>query len=141
VLWGRPLLPGHPEADYLFPIVPLPGITEVQPVLFRDSSEELCPSDPVSPVILAALNRSCASVIPEEGRQVDGISPISGFNADIWDRRGPYMLFRGSDGEYRELFDRFFSLRVLISPSRNRGSILPKGLSAKESALLAAGGL
>jgi hypothetical protein len=140
VLWGRPLLPGHPPADYLFPIVPLPGLTEVQPVLFRDTSAEPRPSDPVSPVILAAMNRSCASVITLNAGSGNGNSPISSFNADIWDRRGPYMMFRGSEVEYTQLFEKLFSLRVLIAPSGKRGSIIPMGLSSKESALLAAGG-
>ena len=33
-LWGRPLLPNHPQADFLLPILPLPGITGIQSVLF-----------------------------------------------------------------------------------------------------------
>jgi len=135
--WGRPLLPDHPRSDYLFPVMPLPGLSDVQPVLLRNAGETEYPGDMVSPVILAALNRSCASV---EERSESGITPISPGIADIWERRGPYMLFRGNDEKYRELFERLFSLKVLIAPSRNRGSIIPIGLSTKESVLLATGG-
>lgn len=136
-LWGRPLLPGHPGADYLFPIIPLPGLTEAQPVLFSSGREAGFFSDSISQVILAALSRSCASIkeLPRTG-----IPPIPAGNADIWDRRGPYMLYRGNNEEYRELFEKLFSRKVLIAPSRTRGSIIPIGLSVKESALLASGG-
>ena len=137
VLWGRPLLPSHPAADFLFPVMPLPGISEVQPVLFREKGEFSILSDPQSPVILAALNRSCASVKALSGERIPSISVG---NADIWEKRGPYMLFRGQDTEYRELFERLFSLRILIAPSRERGSVIPVKLSRKESALLFSGG-
>ncbi len=124
-LWGRPLLPGHPAADFLFPIVPLPGLSDAQPVLFRGGGEAPFTSDSLSPVILAALSRSSASV--KEVPRI-GIPLISPENADIWERRGSYMMFRGNDGEYRELFETLFSRRVLIAPSGNRGSIIPIGL-------------
>ncbi len=137
VLWGRPLLPGHPEADYLFPVLPLPGLTEVQPVLCRNAGESVLQSDPVSPVILAALVRSCAS-IGDTSR--DGNTPISGGNADIWERRGPYMLFRGNHGEYDDVFESLFSQRILVAPSPKRSLILPTDISTKESALLTCGG-
>ena len=136
VLWGRPLLPGHPEADFLFPVLPLPGLTEVQPVLCRNAGESVL-QDPVSPVILAALVRSCAS-IGDTSR--DGNTPITGGNADIWERRGPYMLFRGNHGEYDDVFESLFSQRILVAPSPKRPSILPTDISTKESALLTCGG-
>ena len=127
-LWGRPLLPGHPAADFLFPIVPLPGLSDAQPVLFRGGGEASFTSDSLSPVILAALSRSSASV-KEVSR--NGNPLISPGNADIWEKRGPYMMFRGNDGEYRALFETLFSRKVLIAPSGNRGSIIPIGLVRK----------
>lgn len=127
-LWGRPLLPGHPESEFLFPIVPLPGISEAQPVLFRGGGEARYTSDSISPVILAALSRSSDSV---KDVSRNGNPLISSGNADIWEKRGPYMMFRGNDGEYRVLFETLFSRRVLIAPSGNRGSIIPIGLIRK----------
>ncbi len=128
-LWGRPLLPDHPEADFLFPVMPLPGLTEVQPVMIKKSNSDLPESDSSSSVILAALTRSCSSVM-------NGNTPIPAGFADIWEWRGPYMMFRGSQGEYDEIFESSFLQRVLIAPSKQRPSILPGDISAKELAVL-----
>ncbi len=138
VLWGRPLLPGHPEADFLFPVLPLPGLSEVQPVLYGNAGEPALRSELVSPVILAALVRSCASI---KDTFRDGNTPISDVNADIWERRGPYMLFRGNNREYNVIFESLFSQRILIAPSPNRSSILPTDISTQETALLTGRGI
>jgi hypothetical protein len=129
LLWGRPLLPDHPEADILFPVMPLPGLSEVQPVMIKKPNSDLPVSDSLSSIILAALTRSCSSVIHRN-------TPIPAGSADIWEWRGPYMMFRGSQGEYDEIFESSFLQKVLIAPSRERPSILPGDISAKELAAL-----
>lgn len=156
VLWGRPGLPDHPRGDVLFPILPLPGLSEAQPVLyagtpsnavsadamaehpaFQDAAETniTAPptSDRISPLITAAMTRSCGSNLEKK-------SPQKFISAEIWDMRGPYMLFRGDEEAYDRIFEALFSRRILIAPSLNRPSILPAEFSPGEASVLAAGG-
>lgn len=128
-LWGRPLLPEHPVAEYLFPILPIPGLTDVQPVMIKTAESVQAPSDQVSSVLLAALTRSCASISY-------GNTPIPEGFADIWERRGPYMLFRGGEEEYDNFFESLFTRRVLIAPSAMRPSVFPAEISAGEISVL-----
>ncbi|KGM38873.1 hypothetical protein JY97_14095 [Alkalispirochaeta odontotermitis] len=150
VLWGRPLLPEHPRAEYLFPILPLPGLSEAQPVLI--SSNSLLPaadSHPISPVILAALTRSCTAVSYWRGakklNKQGGIStvisgtdkiPWPSISTAVWKRRGPYLSYRGKAGEYVKLFEYLFVHKILIAPSHDRPSLLFPGASRKEITLL-----
>lgn len=129
ILWGRPLLPEHPVAEYLFPILPIPGLSDIQPVMIKTPDTDLPPSDQLSSVLLAALTRSCASIS-------NGNTPISDGFADIWERRGPYMTFRGGEEDYHNLFDALFSRKVLIAPSVTRPSIFPAEISAGEISVL-----
>lgn len=159
-LWGRPLLPGHPVAEMCFPILPLSGLGGVQPVLFSDNYSELPPSDLVSPLLLAALTRVSlilGSMQEEEQEALRQTAPpvldsgavnnhskerktrISLFCADIWDKRGPYMLFRGDEQAYSEYFELMFSRRVLIAPGLKRPSIFPASAAEKELRLLCFG--
>ena len=95
-----------------------------------------------SPVILAALTR--ASLALEEGESEEDsrggkladTAYGGGDSADIWERRGPYMLFRGSPDDYDEVFEAYFARRILIAPSPRRPSVYPRGLSAGEQRLL-----
>ena len=150
-LWGRPGLPDHPRAEILFPILPLPGFSEAQPVLFGGAADggtvqkpvgsaENAPQNPsppasdrISPLIIAAMTRSCG-IIREEN------SPQEHFSAEIWDMRGPYMLFRGNEEAYGRTFEALLNRRILIAPSSNRPSVFPVELSAGEASILAAGG-
>lgn len=131
VLWGRPLLPDSAQADVLFPLLPM-GLSNLQPVMFRDGGPEYAPSQPASGVILAGLTRSCAA-LKEVSRPV--------LNADIWKVRGPYMLFQGTNQEYGRFFESMCSRRILIAPSADRPSVLPQSLSEPETALLSGKGV
>ena len=131
-LWGRPLLPDHPAADLLFPILPVPGLTAIQPVLFAGEESPLPSSTLFSPMVLAALTRSCSAL-------GDGKAPNRGESADIWERRGPYMMFRGSAEDYDEVFESLFVRNVLIAPSPRRPSVYPRDLSPGEQRLLNSG--
>lgn len=124
-LWGRPLLPEHPIAEYLFPILPIPGLSDIQPVMIKTPESVLTPSDQLSAVLLAALTRSCVSITYRN-------TPIPDEFADIWERRGPYMTFRGGEDEYDEIFNTLFYRRILIAPSKSRPSIYPVEISAGE---------
>lgn len=121
--WGRPLLPNHPLSRILFPILPVPGI-DIQPVLFGNASDSLPPSDPVSPILLAALTRSCLAVSSTDACSTESIKP--------WEMRGPYMLWRGKEDDYTQWFDALFERSVLIAPAYNRPSVLPPDLSPGE---------
>ena len=129
-LWVRPGVGEIPEADLLFPVLPVPGM-EVQPVLFRDGAgiQFLPESDAVSPLFLAALTRACG-IFDKEKLYVVAI------NADLWKVRGRYISFRGTEGEYGEMFEKMFLKRVLIAPSVKRASIIPGEISDKEMLLL-----
>lgn len=131
-LWGRPMLPGHPSAEYLLPVLPVSGLSDNQPLLSRQADPLLPESDPASPVILAALTRSCGSA-------GHSFPPISFPIADIWERRGPYMCYRGRPGDYQELFESMFARKILIAPSHLRPSVLPPDLSAPEKAAFGSG--
>jgi len=150
-LWGRPLLSKHPQAEYLFPILPLPGLSETQPVLMRSDRLRFAESHPVSPVILAALTRSCTAAAYWRGAKKFGkLNDISAANfnveeilwprvsADVWERKGPYLSYRGRVEEYTELFEYLFVHKILIAPSHKRPSLLFPGASRKEIALLSA---
>jgi len=150
-LWGRPLLSEHPKAEYLFPILPLPGLNEVQPVLMNSERLPFAESHPISPVILAALTRSCTAVTYWQGAKKFGnrndISTANsnadeiqwpGVSADVWERRGPYLCYRGRVEKYAELFEYLFVHKILIAPSHERPSLLFPGASRKEIALLGA---
>jgi len=151
VLWGRVALPDHPEADILFPIVPLPGLSEVQPVMLTDYAlrvivtgkknqqgisaenqsaadvpEGILSGDSVSQVILAAYTRALYSV---KARNI----PIKEEIADIWECRGPYMIIKPrklqSSEIYNKLFMSFFNNNILIAPSAERPSVFPLKIS------------
>ena len=143
-LWGRPLLPNHPRADFLLPILPLPGIMNIQSVLFCGDEAGTGAAEPprlFSPVILAALTRACLALDEEESerRKSADTAYDGGDSADIWERRGPYMLFRGSPDDYDEVFEAYFARSILIAPSSRRPSVYPTGLSAGEQRLLRMG--
>lgn len=126
-LWGRPLLPGHPESSCLFPILPLSGLSEVQAVLFRDRSSTIPNSDPLSPMIASAMTRLCASLCRYRVTENNEY-------ADIWEKRGPYLVYHGNEDDYGRLFDAYFDRRVLIAPSARRPSVYPSQLSPGERA-------
>jgi len=132
--WGRPLLLEHPKGAYLFPILPFPGLSEAQTVLAADSEAPLPESDPISPVILAGLIRSC-------GFPAEGFPIFSSFSADIWERRGPYLLYRGHHDAYPTLFESMLARRILIAPSPMRPSIVPPDMSVNEMKTFGFGGL
>ena len=133
VLWGRPFLDTGPETRCLFPHLPLPGLTRAQVVLFRDSDMSAPPSDAISPVILSALARIVDEVIKAEKTAQNNADLWKlPFSADIWDRRGPYITFRGDENAYDALFDGFASRNVLIAPSRRRPTVIPPILSPYE---------
>ena len=151
VFWGRPLLPLHPVGDVLLPIMPVSGLTEVQPVLFRDDPGPKVSSELVSPIVLAALTRSLlpgsrAGEIPESPKTVSGSAqskgklPFRGESTDIWERRGPYMLFTGTESEYTALFETLFAQKILIAPSFRRPSVFPVNPSPREAELILGGG-
>lgn len=136
VTWGRFLLPDHPAAELLLPIMPLSGLGEVQPVLFKAGCEPEAPSEIISPIVLAALTRA---VLPLSSRD-SGKLPFTTESTDIWERRGPYMLYRGESSGYQALFDTMFTNRILIAPSADRPSLFPASPSEKESRLILQGG-
>lgn len=127
--WGRPLLPNHPKGDFLLPILPVPGFSEAQAVLYARDPGNLPPSDSVSPLILAAFTRSC-SVLGE------GEIQKRGEDSDLWEMRGPYMVYRGEEKAYGEIYAAFFARAVLIAPSPLRPSVYPRDISPGEKALL-----
>lgn len=132
-LWGRLLLPDHPTGDYLLPVMPLPGLSDVQPLLYREGCEPSEPSELISPIILAALTRV---ILP--GKR--GKLPIAGESSDIWERRGPYMLYRGDVSDYPALFDALFEKNIIIAPSAERPSVFPSQPGEKESRIILSGG-
>jgi len=149
VLWGRPLLPEHPRTEYLFPILPLPGLSEVQPVLISTNKLPAANSHPISPVILAALTRSCGALSYWKGaKNFDKRKHMStvnsnevqwpSINASMWKYRGPYLSYCGKAEEYAELFEYLFVHKILIAPSHKRPSLLFPGASRKEVILLGA---
>ena len=135
-LWGRFLLPDHPTADILFPVMPLSGFGDVQPVLYRRGKEPPATSQIISPILLAALTRS---VLPLTGRESRKL-PSTAESSDIWERRGPYMLYRGEVSGYRAFFNTMFDNRILIAPSSDRPSLFPRNASERESRLIMQGG-
>lgn len=146
-LWGRPLLPEHSRAEYLFPILPLPGLSEAQPVLISSGNRPVADSQSISPVILAALTRSCTAVsywrgakhLRKRGKMSTVISDETlwpSISTAVWKRRGPYLNYRGEADEYAKLFEYLFAHRILIAPSRERPSLLFPGASRKEITLL-----
>ena len=136
LMWGRFLLPDHPSADVLLPIMPLSGLGEVQPVLFRSGHVPAVPSHLLSPILLAALTRAVLPLLlPESGKL-----PFIAESSDIWERRGPYMLYRGEFSDYGALFDTMFDNRILMAPSPHRPSLYPAHISDRESRLILQGG-
>ncbi len=129
-IWGRPLLPNHPGSSILFPILPVPGIIEAQTVLYTGEFDDQLPlNDPVSPLILAALTRSCSAL--------GGSTCIDrGEDSEYWAMRGPYMVYRGDEKDYRKIFEILFNRAVLIAPSPHRPSIYPGDISEGEKKLL-----
>lgn len=128
-LWGRPFLPNHPLGEFLFPILPLPGFTEVQVLLIARDEGHLPPSDLVSPLILAALTRACHTLR-------NGSNRACASGSDIWMMRGPYMVYRGNFEDYTQVFDCLFKKSVLIAPSPHRPSVYPLDISPGEKRLL-----
>lgn len=133
-LWGRPGLPDHPAADILFPILPLVGLSEVQPVLFASDAGDAPASDAVSSVIAAAMTRSCSAINDE----ILDKRPLS---SEIWKRRGPFMIFQGDDKDYSEVFEALFARRILIAPSRTRPSVFSSDISARDAEMISRGGI
>ena len=139
-LWGRPLLPDHPPAERLFPVLPTASFGALQPVLFAEEPRDADASDLLPPMALAALARACRLCLAAGASPEAGNAPDSAGSADIWEKRGPYLLFRGAEAEYDRLFDALFHRRILIAPSAGRPTILPFTATPKETAALLRGG-
>ena len=131
VLFGRPLLPHHPQASRLIPILPMPGWDGPVPVLFSQNQINL-ESDPISPVAAAGLTRACGA-LETLAKKREAKFPIWPHDADIWDVRGPYMMFLGRENQYNALFETMFQRNVLLAPSSRFPSILPETLPRKDA--------
>ncbi len=138
-VWGRPQLPNHPKGDYLLPILPLPGLSEVQGVLYAHDTGDLPASDMNSPLILAALTRACYSVSScMDKREIIGVMSEKnaiqngGNKINDWELRGPYMVYKGDEQDYKEIFEGCFSQSILIAPSARRPSVFPLNPSMGE---------
>ncbi len=136
VLWGRFLLPDHPIATYLLPIMPLSGLGDLQPLLYSEGYEPEKPSEIISPIILAAQTRSILSLFSGNRRKLPTIEEPS----DIWEWRGPYMLYKSAGLDYSTLFNTMFAAGILIAPSEDRPSLFPMSPNEKETRKILTGG-
>jgi hypothetical protein len=149
-LW-RPFLTGPKEAapedssglaPLLVPVLPWPAAPRVlalEPAL--EKSYSFPPSDPVSPVFLAAALRAVYDLIaagPERGEMRFRIIKKALVQSK-WRRRGIYLsLAEAPDGDaYAGLFRRFLEQGFLLPPARDQPLILPGCLSPGEEVKLA----
>jgi hypothetical protein len=129
-------------APLLVPVLPWPAAPQVlalDPAL--EKSYSFPPSDPVSPVFLAAALRAIYDLIaagPERGRIRFRIVKKA-LAQSKWRRRGIYLSLAGSadNGAYTGLFRRFLEGGFLLPPVRDQPLILPGCLSPGEEAKLA----
>ena len=139
-LWGRPLLPEHMQAQILLPLLPLPGYSHTQAVLLREAPQVSPVPEAVSPLVLVGMLKVCASIQAVTDEWDSSYALFSSILADTWERRGPYMLFRGTEHDYNAMFNTMISRKILIAPSHLRPSVLPPQLSKREAVLLSGRG-
>ena len=117
---------GKPAA--LIPILPFPAAFAPTVVCF--SGGEAPESDPVSPVLLAALCRIVHDVLAVSSavRQADW----ERFESDLWTRRGPYLRMECPRERYAEVCGRFFDRGILLPPAYPGPAIIPAEMSCGE---------
>jgi hypothetical protein len=148
VLW-RPFIGRRSsvrDGQFIFVIVPplpLPGCPHILAVPPLADAESFAPSDVISPVMLAGLNRAFADVIAaKDTRKHGGLSRRLelAMKRSIWRRRGIYFhLRRPSEGDFYEMiWNKYLEKGFLLPPDWETPAIFPGELSPnEESALLA----
>ncbi len=118
----------------LIPVLPFPGSFLPVPVCFPPGSVsekelERYSGGGISPMLTAGLVRA-AALIPSLSEERDG--KAEGFTLSGWERKGPYLCYKGAPGEYADLFDTALEKGVLLSPLSDIPSIIPTFYSKGE---------
>jgi hypothetical protein len=129
-----------PALPAALPLLPCPRAFAPCAILFRDPSlaERAGESDLVPPMLLAAASRSLAELArfsrtygEAHWRRVDRrLGPF-------FERRGPYLYARATQGDYEALFRAALGSGVLLSPDPGLPSIVPGDFDDGELAALA----
>ncbi|MBN1648125.1 MAG: hypothetical protein JW874_08840 [Spirochaetales bacterium] len=120
ISWWRPFLDcTYPEV--IIPCLPLPGLSF--PVIVAEKavkSQFVCHT--VSPLVLGGLCRIIYTLLEiMTGNPWDG----KRFTARNWKSAGPYLVYEGTETEYRALYDRGLRTGVLFTPAYPSFSLLP----------------
>ncbi|MDR2759259.1 MAG: hypothetical protein LBB78_07760 [Spirochaetaceae bacterium] len=138
---GEPGFTFSPDIPVQRPVLPLPwpGAPQVL-ILEKSQSRRFPPSDPVSPVILAAGIRGIYDLIaaPERGN-LRFFKIEKALARNRWQRQGIYLTLPEipDTASYGDLFRDFFDRGFLLPPAPNQPLILPGVLSPGEEAALA----
>jgi hypothetical protein len=149
-LWRPFLKPEAGASPLLVPVLPWPlgpWVLALEAAL----EDRFAPSDPLSPVLLAAAARAVHDLIasgprggrpvyPRINRALYGNPPENSRIPSPWRRRGPYLVCEPPPERlpWEDLFRNFLQGGFLIPPAPGEPLILPGILSPGEEAALAA---
>jgi hypothetical protein len=142
-LW-RPLCPvDYRGIPVLVPVLPFPGdfaprVVCLAPDEILPSAEEQLRSEMAcSSLMLAALVKA-VTVLPKlaDNENRKGMEEFDRSGAGLWDRRGPYLAYRGDPERYPDLFRAALAEGILLHPGPGGPSILPLSYTEGEMAPL-----
>lgn len=131
MLW-RPWLEGESRAARIVvPVLPAPGTGWLTVVAFEDELPgDYYPSDLVSPVVLSEIRRSIFDFIAF--RRSFDTSIWTQFESSLWKRKGPYLLLRCNEEEFRSLYRDFLEKGMILAPDSTVPSIIPSAFDPGE---------
>ena len=142
VAFSRPLLKS-PPADILLPVLPLPLSDAPQIVCSSSQWKDILTGDPLSPLLLAAIQQSLALMDINRSKEMlqaplrsshrsDWIDPAPRFGAQIqrhkwrgWNLIANYLNWQGERHNYHLRFQALLKAQILIHPLPEGISILP----------------
>ena len=129
-LW-RPGLSWPDQADSVEILVPLPGFDAGRVIV--TGKKDLPPGDLPSPVVAAALTR-CLWSLKHILETQPAVSEVK--TGSSWERKGFYLIFRGSEEEYDILFSKALSEGILLPPDTTDPMIIPLELTSGDLKIL-----
>lgn len=130
-LW-RPFAPVQTQKpEVILPLIPFPSGTAPITLCFRGSSP--AESEDAPPYFLAALSRALSGL--KRFAKLYGEELWQAFDLPgLWERKGPYLVFRLPEGEYVNLFTLMLQKGILLPPELPAVGIVPGSFTAGEIA-------
>ncbi len=132
-LW-RPFAPAPGvQPEIMVPVIPFPSCSAPVVLCFRTGRPPV--SDPVPPYFPAAFSRALGALSTLGKGKGYNENFWSAFNgSELWERKGPYLVFTSPEESYPALFESLLQKGVLLPPCRPAVGIIPVSFTAGEIA-------